>query len=74
MEKESHLLDGQLHGVLCTWHKNGQLATETPYVHGLLHGVCRQWSETGEPLGSFVMEHGTGIQKQWFDNGRLALE
>lgn len=39
-----------------------------------MHGICRQWDENGGLLGTFTMEHGTGIQRAWHDNGRLQME
>ena len=42
--------------------------------NGLLHGVCRQWNEAGRLLGKYRMVHGTGIQREWHDNGKLQME
>jgi hypothetical protein len=71
---EENFSGHKLHGRRRTWHRNGQLATEEFYRDGRLHGVVRQWNENGKLLGSFRMEHGTGTQKSWHDNGRLNLE
>jgi hypothetical protein len=71
---EENLCGQKLHGRRRTWHRNGKLASEEFYRDGLLHGICRQWNENGALLGSFRMEHGTGVQKSWHDNGRLNLE
>lgn len=71
---EEGLHRGKLHGRRRTWHRNGKLASEEIYHDGLLHGICRQWNESGRLLGSFRMQHGTGVQKSWHDNGRLNLE
>ncbi len=68
------MLNGQLHGLVRAWHKNGVLASEEPYQEGKLHGTCRQWDATGKLLGSYVMDHGTGTQREWWDNGRLKME
>jgi hypothetical protein len=56
------------------WYANGVLASEQRFKDGLLHGVCRQWDEKGNLLGEFKMHHGTGIQREWHDNGRLKTE
>lgn len=74
LREELSYRNAKLHGVLRTWHRNGRLASEEGYLNGTLHGLCRQWSERGRLLGSYRMEHGTGIQKEWFENGRLKLE
>lgn len=64
----------QLHGARRIWHHNGRLASEEFYEHGRLHGLCQQWNQCGKLLGSFRMKHGTGIQREWFQNGQLQLE
>jgi len=74
LREEMSFLGRQLHGPRRTWHPNGRLASEEFFEHGLLHGLCQQWNRHGEPLGSFQMKHGTGIQREWFDNGQLQLE
>lgn len=66
--------DGCKHGLARAWHKNGTRASEEPYQNGLLHGLCRHWNEAGRLLGSYRMAHGTGIQRGWFDNGKLQIE
>src|SRR4030095_9699772 len=38
---------GREHGVSRSWHRNGQLAVETTYVHGIKHGPKREWFEDG---------------------------
>src|SRR6185437_4825167 len=74
LREETSLLGRQLHGPRRTWHPNGRLASVAFYEHGRLHGLCRQWNQRGKLLGSFRMEHGTGIQREWFQNGQLQLE
>ncbi|HUA68629.1 MAG TPA: hypothetical protein VMA13_08780 [Candidatus Saccharimonadales bacterium] len=71
---EENVRGQKLHGRRRTWHRNGRLASEEFYHNGLLHGICRQWNENNDLLGSYKIEHGTGIQKSWHDNGRLNLE
>jgi hypothetical protein len=71
---EETYLGPKLHGRRRTWHRNGQLATKEFYRNGLLHGKVCQWDKNGKLLGSFQMEHGTGTQKSWHDNGQLNLE
>jgi hypothetical protein len=71
---ENREVDGELHGLCRTWHYNGQLAEELRYHRGKLHGTGRQWNEKGRLLGSFTMNHGTGMQRYWHQNGKLRLE
>ena len=65
---------GRLHGCYRTWYFNCQLTEELRYHHGRLHGISRQWDEIGRLLGSFTMNHGTGTQRYWHNNGQLRLE
>lgn len=74
LREETVFLGGQRHGPHRTWHRNGKLWSEEFYERDLLHGLCRQWNERGKLLGSFRMKHGTGIQREWFEDGRLRLE
>jgi hypothetical protein len=72
--RETHVLNGLLHGVSRTWHRNGQLALLECYRSGKLHGVCGAWTEKGSLLGKFEMLFGTGTQRHWHSNGQLRLE
>lgn len=74
LREETTCLGGQNHGPHRTWHRNGKMASEEFYERGMLHGLCRQWNDRGKLLGSFRVKHGTGIQREWFDDGRLRLE
>lgn len=74
LRQEESYLGGERHGARRTWHRNGVLASEEFYEHNLLHGECAQWAEDGRLLGKFRMNHGTGIQREWFDDGRLHME
>lgn len=65
---------GKRHGVVRTWHRNGVLASEERYRDGVLNGLCRQLDESGGVLGEFEMKRGTGLQREWHDNGRLKIE
>lgn len=74
LREELSFLGQQLHGACRTWHPNGRLASEQFYRRGRLHGLCQQWNQRGELLGSYDVKDGTGIQYEWFENGRLQLE
>src|SRR5262245_25091696 len=64
--QEVPFVGGEINGVLREWHRNGTLAKEVPMKNGLRHGICKQWNDKGEILGTFEMNMGTGISKQWF--------
>ncbi len=72
--QEVPFVRGKINGVVREYHKNGILAKEVPTKDGLRHGVCKQWNNKGELLGTFEMSLGTGISKQWFQNGHIQFE
>jgi hypothetical protein len=74
IRRESKEVDGKFHGLCRSWHPNGELAEASHYRHGLLHGTTRQWDKNGRLLGSFSMDHGTGRQLYFHQNGQLNLE
>ena len=74
LREETSFLGHHLHGACRTWHPNGRLASEQFYQHGRPHGLCQQWNQRGKLLGSYQMKDGTGIQREWFENGRLQME
>ncbi len=75
LEMEETFRGQKLHGRRRTWHRNGQTATEEFYLDGFLHGIVRQWNEDGKLLGSYEVQHGTGLQKKvGHDNGKLRHE
>jgi hypothetical protein len=72
--QEVPFVGGEINGVLREWHRNGVLAKEVPMKDGLRHGICKQWNDKGEILGTFEMNMGTGISKQWFPTGQIEFE
>jgi hypothetical protein len=73
IQAENPRKDGLLHGTLYCFDSPTQLKFAEPYVNGLAHGTARQWSRDGELLGTYSMNHGTGVdlwrQKNDFGNG-----
>jgi hypothetical protein len=65
---------GKQHGVERRWYSNGQLASESPYKDGEKHGVFKQWTQAGKLLGSYEMNMGTGIVKEWYPDGTIREE
>ena len=65
--------------VIRHYHQNGQLVKEL-YFKWLTadrlvwHGKSTQWSSDGELIGSFTMVEGTGISREWYDNGQICCE
>jgi antitoxin component YwqK of YwqJK toxin-antitoxin module len=74
LEVEEQIERGKKHGLYREYHPNGILAHETCYVNGKEHGVSKQYDETGRLIGTYRMNHGTGIDS-WYSshNGRIHL-
>jgi antitoxin component YwqK of YwqJK toxin-antitoxin module len=62
---ETPLRDGKRHGTDYTWSASGKLRSVESFVDGRSHGVATQWDSEGNLLGSYTMEHGTGIANWW---------
>jgi antitoxin component YwqK of YwqJK toxin-antitoxin module len=60
--------DGKKHGTAYRIEVPGHVTSATPYSNGVEHGVARQWSHDGRLLGTYRMNHGTGIDL-WWDDG-----
>jgi antitoxin component YwqK of YwqJK toxin-antitoxin module len=72
---EYGLRDERMHGLFRTWYENGQLEHISFYIEGKEHGEAKQYDENGVQIGSYVMDHGTGVDL-WYHNqgGSLAEE
>jgi len=62
---ESPLRNGRQHGQMLEWYESGQLSSATTYVDGREHGTARQWADDGTLVGSYEMDHGTGLDLWW---------
>jgi antitoxin component YwqK of YwqJK toxin-antitoxin module len=71
---EGTLRDGALHGPWRRYYPDGQLLHETAYVVGKEHGTARQYDESGNLIGSYQMDHGTGLDLWYSAAGVLAEE
>ncbi len=62
------------------YHQNGQLVKEIRCKRMIggeriaYHGKSRQWSSDGRFIGSFTLNEGTGVCREWYDNGQMARE
>jgi antitoxin component YwqK of YwqJK toxin-antitoxin module len=74
IEMEYGIKDGKMHGPFRTWHENGHLCEEARYVEGKEHGLTKQYDHAGRLLGSYAMEHGTGIDLWLASDGSLSEE
>jgi hypothetical protein len=60
LEFERPMKNGVTHGMLYGID-DGVVTFAEPYRNGLAHGIAKQWSIDGEPIGSYTMKHGTGL-------------
>lgn len=56
----------RMHGRLYDW-SSGALICVEPYKNGVAHGTAYQWDKNGRLLGTYKMNHGTGIDL-WREN------
>lgn len=74
LDMEYQMRDGIMHGSFRTYWDNGLISEVAIYIHGKEHGVSKQYDHTGALIGSYTMNHGTGIDL-WFERkGVLAEE
>ena len=71
---EYQMRDGKRHGRYCHYHDNGMICEEGSYEDDKEHGEIRQFDETGKQIGSYVMDHGTGLDLWFHSAGILAEE
>ena len=76
LESECPLRDGIMHGTLYDF-VDGVVTFAEHYSNGVAHGSARQWSPDGELIGTYTMNHGTGLDlwraKDNWGNGRVYL-
>ena len=74
LEMEYGLNNGLMHGPFRVFHENGAVLHETRYVAGREHGLSRQYDEHGVPIGTYKMNHGTGVDLWFIALGELSEE
>ena len=74
LKTEAPLVNERIHGIKRDYHPNGQLAAEIPFDNGFSHGTAKLFALDGRLLGKWTSEHGTGVIKQWYNDGRLSSE
>lgn len=70
---EYQMRGGIMHGHFRTFWENGQVNEEATYVDGKEHGVTKQYNANGALIGSYTMDHGTGVDL-WFDREGVLSE
>lgn len=66
--------NGKLDGPWQRNHPGGAIAEQGNYVDGLKDGTWRQVGPDGTMLGEYSLSRGTGVERQWFDDGSLYME
>lgn len=66
--------DGQLDGAWERMHPNGSVRESGLYAAGMKDGTWTRKSTGGILLGTYEMKTGTGVEKEWLDDGQLYAE
>ncbi len=66
--------DGVLDGAWTRHHVDGAIVEHGPYAAGHKDGRWKQTSPAGRVLGEYEIAAGTGVEKQWYDDGALYSE
>ncbi len=66
--------DGALDGTWDRMHPNGRVSEHGEYVAGKKHGKWIRKSTAGVVLGEYEIKDGTGVEKEWLDDGTLYSE
>jgi hypothetical protein len=69
---EYQVQNGVLHGYYRTWDSDGQLIEEATYIEGKEHGETVQY-QNGVQIGSYIMDHGTGLDL-WYNSPNVLAE
>ena len=67
MEAEQSMRDGRRHGNVYRFYESGKLLSLEPYQNGVPHGTAYQWAANGDLLGTYTLDHGTGLDLWWQD-------
>jgi len=58
LQYECPYVNGQWHGIVRWWHRNGIVEGETPYKDGLQHGIQRWYAKDGTLLWEIAWVYG----------------
>ncbi|MCB9262329.1 MAG: toxin-antitoxin system YwqK family antitoxin [Flavobacteriales bacterium] len=70
-KSSGNYINGKLHGIYKTWHKNGKIAVACLFKYGVQHGEFKSWWENGQPKKSCSYHEGklNGIYETWHNCG-----
>jgi len=68
LEHECSYKNGKKHGWEYEWNSDGGMAWAIHYDNGIEHGTARVYGSAGALLGSYTMDHGTGIDLWWIEH------
>lgn len=67
-KSEAQIVEGIVEGTFTRWHENGQMAASATMLHGVPHGVCKSWHASGKLKSRAVMNTGTIVEREFFDD------
>ncbi|BDA69972.1 hypothetical protein CAL7716_041380 [Calothrix sp. PCC 7716] len=70
---EYSIKNEKMHGLFRTWHENGNLCELGFYIDGKEHGITKQYDDDGNLIGSYEMNHGTGVDL-WYSAKSIISE
>jgi antitoxin component YwqK of YwqJK toxin-antitoxin module len=75
LDWEASYRAGVKHGMAYRWGPPGQLTSAEPWENGVPHGTAYQWGEDGRVIGTYTLDHGTGIDlwRQDWPDGSVEL-
>lgn len=71
---EYRIEDDVMHGPFRTYHDNGRVQQDSTFLRGREHGVTRQFDSEGVVIGSYELDHGSGLDLWFCEAGVLAEE
>ncbi|MEP6755880.1 MAG: hypothetical protein ABJA67_10290 [Chthonomonadales bacterium] len=74
LQHEWSFKNGKKHGWQYNFHDNGGMYRALHFDNGIEHGTAQCWGLSGALLGTYTMDHGTGIDFWWNEcNGKPQL-
>lgn len=69
---QAQVAQGVITGRFVEWHDNGVKAVEMGMANGKPDGECRAWFRSGAPKSVALMDEGTVVERQFFEDDEPA--
>jgi antitoxin component YwqK of YwqJK toxin-antitoxin module len=68
--------EDKIYGIKRTYHKNGKLYAETPYMNGKVNGILKIYYENGTLQREVSITNGekNGVSKEFYKNGQVQYQ